>query len=62
MDVKNIKISHGAKEITGHMKLIDMGIVDGNKLEASANKMEDQVEEGKDNRIAKTENRSYRSI
>ena len=41
MDMKNVKILHEDKEITGHRRLIDMGIVDGNKLEAVANKMED---------------------
>ena len=41
MDAKSIKIMHEDKEITGHLRLIDMGIVDGNKLEAIANKMED---------------------
>ena len=44
--MKSIKITHEDKEITGHLRLIDMEIVDGNNLEASANKTEDQVEEG----------------
>ena len=50
---KNIKITQEDKEITGHKRLIDIGLVDGAKLEAKANKMEDQVEEVKDNRKVK---------
>ena len=39
------------KELSGHRKLVDIGLVNGDKLEVKAIRTEKQEEEKKDNRL-----------